>query len=273
MHNRCLVDTRTALPTALGLALLLAPACGGGAPLHVRDGAVDASPADGPANADAPAAGDSQPDAASPADGGAETAGREPLRHRPAGASCPLERGPGWLPPCGCADPDGGCPCLMGECDRDSDCAWGTNGRCQLTGPALYAHCIYDTCFSDSDCPNNQPCGCRASASDNRKNACLAGSNCRIDTDCGPVGYCSPSQVGNLCVCMSAAFCKPDDSGACYVGLTQVPCLCGDSCGHGYFCHTPQDTCVDDSDCTDANACNFDLLSQTWTCSWCMGVP
>jgi len=99
MHNRCLADTRTALPTALGLALLLAPACGGGAPLHVRDGAVDASPADGPANADAPAAGNSQPDAASPADGGAETAGREPLRHRPAGASCPLERGPGWLPP------------------------------------------------------------------------------------------------------------------------------------------------------------------------------
>ena len=67
MHNRCLADTRTALPTALGLALLLAPACGGGVPLHARDGAVDASPADGPANADAPAAGNSQPDAASPA--------------------------------------------------------------------------------------------------------------------------------------------------------------------------------------------------------------
>jgi hypothetical protein len=278
MDNRCLVDTLTALATVLGVALVVAPACGGGISLHVRDGAVEASPVDNPANADAPDAGDSQPsDAVSPADGGGETAGRAPLRHRPAGTSCPSERAPGWVR-CGCGDSDGGCSCGFGQCGQDSDCTGGTNGRCLEPGPSVYTYCVYDTCFSDSDCPSNQPCGCRASASDNRANSCLTGSNCRIDTDCGLGGYCSPSQVGNLCGCMSTAFCKPDAGGACYVGgpggsWTQVPCACGDSCGHGYFCHTPQDTCVDDSDCTGGNACNFDLPSQTWTCSWCMPVP
>jgi hypothetical protein len=64
-------------------------------------------------------------------------------------------------------------------------------------------------------------------------------------------------------VCSSPAFCKPPDPNA----------SCGDSCGHGTFCHTPKDTCLEDSDCTGRDTCNFDLPSQTWSCTRCMAVP
>ena len=216
-------------------------------------------------------------DAAAPdADGVANPDGsptRIPLLHRPAGSTCPSERAPGPLQ-CDCEGSDGGCSCRIGECGQDSDCSAGTNGRCLELGPAVYAYCVYDTCFSDSDCPSNQPCNCRASASDYTANTCLTGSNCRVDSDCGPSGYCSPSQVGVLCQCS----CNPVVSdGGCYEHApdgtwTQVPCSCGD-CGHGYFCHTPQDTCLNDSDCANGDTCNYDGLSNTWTCSYCSPPP
>jgi hypothetical protein len=49
----------------------------------------------------------------------------------------------------------------------------------------------------------------------------------------------------------------------------QVPCLCGGQCGHGYFCHTPNDRCLDDSDCA-SGTCNFDLTRQSWICTACI---
>jgi hypothetical protein len=30
---------------------------------------------------------------------------------------------------------------------------------------------------------------------------------------------------------------------------------------------------LEDSDCTGSDRCNFDLPSQTWACTFCMGVP
>jgi hypothetical protein len=92
-------------------------------------------------------------------------------------------------------------------------------------------------------------------------------SNCRNDIDCGPGGSCSPSQNGVLCFCPSTALCGPDDQ--CMAGNTPVSCACGDSCGHGYFCHTPDDTCVDDSDCRNQDTCNYDRLNKLWSCSYC----
>ena len=96
-----------------------------------------------------------------------------------------------------------------------------------------------------------------------------------MDSDCGPCGYCSPSEANAACECFSVAMCALlplSQRGTCSPG----PCSCADSCGHGYFCHTLGDTCVDDSDCgkdsgnTDL-ACNYDVPSGTWTCSVCLG--
>ena len=108
-------------------------------------------------------------------------------------------------------------------CHSHADCTAGENGRCGGNGHDGW-HCTYDACFADSDCPTAasggpQLCACEGGfRSDN--NVCIEG-NCRLDTDCGVGGFCSPS-LG--------------------------------SCGHftpfvGYYCHTKDDECADDSDC------------------------
>src|SRR5450432_608433 len=112
-------------------------------------------------------------------------------------------------------------------------------------------------------CANNAPCECRASASDTAANECISVSNCRVDADCGENEYCSPSQLSGICFCPSAALCGADS--ACSPG----PCACGDACGHGYFCRTPTDACVDDSDCGTSGSCNYDTVNQRWACSEC----
>jgi hypothetical protein len=50
-------------------------------------------------------------------------------------------------------------------------------------------------------------------------------------------------------------------------------CECGDSCAHGYFCHSPCDTCVDDSDCGGKGTYNYDLLDHRWECEFCWPFP
>jgi hypothetical protein len=73
-------------------------------------------------------------------------------------------------------------------------------------------------------------------------NVCLGG-NCRVDADCGPGGYCSPS------------------FGSCgaYAGVV------------GYYCHTAKDKCVDDAEC--ASDCRYDTIMGAWACgtSSCAG--
>jgi hypothetical protein len=47
-----------------------------------------------------------------------------------------------------------------------------------------------------------------------------------------------------------------------------------DTCGHGYFCHTPQDSCIDDSDCRVVTTtptgygpvCAYDVFDHRWSC-------
>lgn len=195
---------------------------------------------------------------------------RAPLKHRSSGAVCPQGRGPGISglePPC---TPDAG---VVTRCWQDSDCTAGKNGRCLGGGGpfACMSNCSYDTCSNDSDCPANQPCDCRASEDDSSANTCVSGSNCRVDSDCGPCGYCSPTQVNVLCFCPSEALC--DGKAHCYAGQAEVPCACGDACGHGYFCHTPSDTCIDDSDCGGQGTCNYDTVNKQWSCSTCWPVP
>ena len=192
---------------------------------------------------------------------------RAPEHHRPISAACPTERGPGLPRLEGCA-PDGGG--LSPTCWQDSDCTAGTNGRCLNARFACMSVCSYDACNTDADCPSKVPCVCRASAADLAANVCVTASNCAVDADCGPDGFCSPSVVNDFCDCPATSLCL--DSTACYAGNTKVPCACGDSCGHGYYCHTPSDTCLDDSDC-DGGTCNYDRLDKRWTCSICWPIP
>ena len=186
------------------------------------------------------------PGTAGVADGGADI-------HRAASSACPQERGAGISGlPTQCESS------ARASCTRDSDCVAGANGRClQALGPACGYHCSYDDCTQDSDCTANAPCACRSSSSATGPNICATGSDCRVDADCGLGGFCSPSLVGSPCQCIGEIFC-PADAGRAE--------LCGGDCGHGYFCHTPKDGCLNDGDCA-SGACNFDLTSRAWMCT------
>jgi hypothetical protein len=202
---------------------------------------------------------------------GGTTAGRAPRNHRAAGALCPAARGPAKLPD-GCNPDAGMSPAGLADCLRDTDCTAGSNGRC--TSPPIFAICglcSYDDCAADADCPGGAPCQCRASETDGAPNRCQTASNCTVDADCGPGGFCSPSVVDDFCFCPSTALCAPSDK--CYAGTTEVRCACGDSCGHGYFCHTKADTCLDDEDCGTSGSCNFDKLAGRWQCALCWPIP
>jgi len=188
-----------------------------------------------------------------------KTATRAPASHRLATSVCPQERGAGGA-------------CSQSGCTQDSDCTSGANGRClQVLGPACQSYCSYDDCTGDSDCTGNTPCACRSSSSDTAANTCATESNCRVDADCGPGGFCSPSLLGSPCQCISESFCQPGSGGGCSEtgpdGVTKsVPCSCTGNCGPGYFCHTPKDSCVDDSDCASGK-CNFEVTSKLWMCT------
>ena len=73
---------------------------------------------------------------------------------------------------------------------------------------------------------------------------------------------------------MSSALCD-HDSGYCCIGSDCSPdyCVCGDSCGHGYFCHTDEDECVDDSDCPSGDECSYDTVKKHWACDYCLVPP
>jgi hypothetical protein len=165
-------------------------------------------------------------------------AGRVPANHRPSDAQCLT------IPAAGdCPAQQGGDP---GTCNGDSTCTdGGTNGRCvESSGGALFCSCTYDTCQSDMGCPTDQTCACHGSPYTNSQgNTCTQG-NCRVDSDCdGGGGYCSPAE--NTMSCGSLL---------------------------GYYCHTANDQCVDDTDCTTSTGvgpqvCTYSTTSNRWQCA------
>jgi len=278
-----------------GRAAILVLIAGCGAPGAAAGGGDAGGP---PGDATVPSDhGDSSSDATPGADGGVASQdasgvncqsvgdaspvapGRVPLNHRPSSAACSAQRAAVTPAACGCPDggsnalvrPDGSV-CLCGSCGQDSDCSAGANGRCGELGPIAYLGCSYDECLTDSDCEGGVPCACRGSAASGAPNVCQTGSSCAVDSDCGPGGYCSPSLVDNLCSCPSTALC-PDSGTACSANGSPVPCACGDSCAHGYFCHAPCDTCVDDGDCGNQGTCNYDSVDHRWECEYCWPIP
>jgi hypothetical protein len=90
--------------------------------------------------------------------------------------------------------------------------------------------------------PDGQTCACHGSPyTADEGNTCVAG-NCRVDADRGGGGYCSPS------------------SGTA---------VCGASIA-GYYCHTPMDQCLDDSDCAGAqgqSVCAYSTATSRWQCA------
>jgi hypothetical protein len=168
----------------------------------------------------------------------------------------------------------------------------GVNGRCGVSGPIGGLDCTYDQCFQDTDCDAGGACLCRPpnfGGPPPVPNECVPAGNCRVDSDCGPGGYCSPSNVGRLaCACVSRAPCDgPDGSGVtdvyppapppgvgCFEASdggpwVQTACVCSTPypCGQGYYCHTACDECVDDADCmSNGGTCAYSLPDRRWEC-------
>ena len=120
-------------------------------------------------------------------------------------------------------------------CREDSDCIDGLNGRCSsITDGGEHAYkCTYDECLEDRDCGNGV---CACDAGEIATNICLAG-NCATDADCAETGFCSPSRT----------------------------CLLSPPVG--FFCHTCDDQCINDSDCTESGEkCAFNPNEMIWTC-------
>lgn len=166
-----------------------------------------------------------------------------PTKHRATSSVCPEERAPGNAT-------------VVGECTQDSDCTDGLNGRCispNILGPLGESSCSYDNCSSDADCAANEPCRCRASADSNYANVCLVGSGCQVDSDCGPGGFCSPSRFD----VDSSVY----DTGVFGNGTSRS----------GYFCHTPDDYCVNDGDC-DTSDCLIEERCAGMACIYSSGA-
>ncbi len=159
--------------------------------------------------------------------------GRVPLNHRPDDS------------PCSTAPPPGNCNFGgsggSGICSSDAQCAdAGANARCvPFNGGPAGCSCTYDACFHDSDC-TGETCACHGSPYlDGDGNRCVPG-NCHVDHDCGPGGYCSPTYGSASCGTLV-----------------------------GYYCHTPQDQCIDDSDCSSGGGfqvCAFSTTNNRWEC-------
>lgn len=197
-----------------------------------------------------------------------------PAQHRPSGIPCPSARGAiASSPAC---DPASDPSCTMAACVTDADCTAGVNGRCSHLhrGPAnIRLFCTYDECASDDACASG-PCQCRPSGESSEANRCENAGNCRVDADCGPGGFCSPSLIGfGFCSCPTLDLCvDAGDGTGCFVSIDggppmAVPCVCGNTCAApGYYCHTRCDACASDSDCEAGGHCLFDAREQRWAC-------
>ena len=203
--------------------------------------------------------------------GGTHPTPTVPTLHRPAASPCTEPRAAGDMTDCtlGVVDDntgdggDGGvlgCPwlgmsgapeCTIG-CTDDTSCAGGANGRCGCAWGAAPnpwgTACSYDDCASDDAC-GHTVCLCRETTLPGvtpdpaRRTICAGSGNCKVDSDCGGGGYCAPT----------AAFqCGPDRWDY-----------------YGFFCHTPNDECVNDSDCApQGNAfCAYNPAVKHWACS------
>ena len=103
----------------------------------------------------------------------------------------------------------------------------------------LRGKCSVDACLTDSDCKGGQVCACADEIGGGGAlrlgNECMT-TQCQVDSDCGSGQVCSAS-VG--------------------------------PCGSllGFYCHTPADECLTNSDCCGTTPlCTFQTTSGHWAC-------
>lgn len=102
-----------------------------------------------------------------------------------------------------------------------------------------------DECLVDADCSGGGVCSCAGNSFEyahKTRNFCVL-ANCRSDADCSLGFLCSPS----------------DTSSGPFYGVG------------GYYCHTPNDMCIVDSECTQNGMngyCMFAPEVGYWTCGY-----
>ncbi len=157
---------------------------------------------------------------------------RTPITHRATASSCAGV----YSPP---EPPSDRAPYVSG-CTRHAECTERMNGKCTNGTGSMdrFYYCVYDECTTDADCDSGMMCHCTASS----VARCMYEGNCRVDADCGGTAYnfCSPSM--------------------------------GSDCGGyhtiaGYYCHTPLDSCIEDSDCIGSDYCNYNEYEARWGCT------
>jgi hypothetical protein len=123
-------------------------------------------------------------------------------------------------------------PIRPAACRAHSQCSEAENGRCDYNG----GECTYDECFADEDCQQNALCDCAGGPDANHR--CLP-VECRSDEDCEDGLWCSPSS----------------------------PLECPQPVV-GYYCHTAEDECLVDSDCSGPSSyCAFAPDIRAWVCA------
>jgi hypothetical protein len=128
------------------------------------------------------------------------------------------------------------------SCNEDSECPACSNGQMDRCLGPLGGVCTCDLCNTDENCGATGVCSCNGQSfgfsRSNVGNICVP-SNCRVDVDCGPGGFCSPTV---------------DFSCGSFYGLA------------GYYCHTANDQCTNDSDCTQGD-CRYSPQTGYWVCA------
>ncbi len=143
----------------------------------------------------------------------------------------------------------GPCPAVDGASYGCDTCVTSASGTTCFTTKTDAGYALGHGCLNDADCDPilaGGVCSCDGTTQQGREpstNACVFG-NCRVDGDCGSGGYCSPSRATR---CASR-------------GVT------------GYYCHTTNDRCFDDSDCAAAGCASSWCIYQPevgyWACSY-----
>ncbi|MFT4626639.1 MAG: hypothetical protein ACI8PZ_005316 [Myxococcota bacterium] len=155
----------------------------------------------------------------------------EPAEHRANPADCDAGR-PTWT-----VEPSAGYGAYEDLCAEHEDCTAGDDGRCTTlyNRGGAYLDCTYTECLTDDDCAG--VCACAADE-EQAHNTCLPAGDCETDDDCGD-DYCSPSVTS-----------------------------CGPGWGLlGHFCHTRDDECRDDADCSGSGYCAFSQADEHWVCA------
>jgi hypothetical protein len=169
---------------------------------------------------------------------------RLPVGHRQFAVAC----GTSPMPPQSQADGgDAGGPACATDADcTDSGLPYCANGRCASASSVGSSGGAGSYCFTDSDCPPNWVCECNVAIWQGI-NECVQG-NCRVDSDC-------------------AAVAGPGGMPSCSQGAGSGHSLCQGT--GGYYCHTPRDECLDESDCTGCGVdtfCVFDATVAHFVC-------